>query len=105
MSKTTKLPVPSTGKSSLPLMAVGSFVESVPKVVTSIGSIVESCNNRDVRMCEIQARTTLENSKIEKDYLDKCNKWAFKSDVMHCSFQSEKISGNQIVDMAKEFAK
>jgi hypothetical protein len=56
-------------------------------------------------MCEIQARTTLENSKIEKDYLDKCNKWAFRADVMHCSFQSEKISGNQIVDMAKEFAK
>ena len=105
MSKTTKLPVPSTEKFSLPIMAVGSFVESVPNIITSIGSIVESCNSRDVRMCEIQARTSLENSRIEKDYLAKCNKWAFKSDVMHSAFQSEKISGDQIVDMAKEFAK
>lgn len=105
MKKTTKLPVPTAGKSTLPLMAAGSILESVPSVIASIGSIVESCNYRDVRMCEIQARTTLENSKIEKDYLDKCNKWAFRADVMHCSFQSEKISGNQIVDMAKEFAK
>lgn len=105
MQKTTKLPVPSTGKTSLPIMAVGSFVEAVPNIITSVSSIVESCNNRDIRMCEIQARANLENNKIEKDYLDKCNKWAFKSDVLHCSFQSEKISGDQIVDMAKEFAK
>ena len=103
MKKTTKLPVPTAGKSTLPLMAAGSILESVPIVIASIGSIVESRNNRDIQMCEIQARASLENNRIEKDYLDKCNKWAFKSDVMHCAFQSDKISGNQIVDMAKEF--
>jgi hypothetical protein len=84
-------------------MAAGSILESVPSVIASIGSIVESRNNRDIQMCEIQARATLENNRIEKDYLDKCNKWAFKSDVMHSAFQSDKISGNQIVDLAKEF--
>lgn len=103
MKKTTKLPVPTAGKSTLPLMVAGSILESVPSVIASIGSIVESRNNRDIQMCEIQARASLENNRIEKDYLDKCNKWAFKSDVMHSAFQSDKISGNQIVDMAKEF--
>lgn len=104
MKKTTKLPVPTTGKSTLPLMAAGSILESVPIVISSIGSIIDSRNKRDIQIAEIQARASLENNRIEKDYLDKCNKWAFKSDVMHCAFQSDKISGNQIIDMAKEFA-
>ena len=103
MKKTTNLPVPTTEESNFSLMAVGTILKSVPEVVNSIGSIVEGFNNRDIHMFEIQAKAALENSRIERDYLDKCNKWSFKSEVMHLAFQSDKISSNQIVNIAKEF--
>ena len=105
MTTTTKLPVPSIGKSSMPIMAAGSLIEAVPNVISSIGSIFESCNNRDIRMCEIQEKARLVNNKIEKDYLDKCNQWVFKDRAMQRAFESEKITGDQIVEMAKEFVK
>ena len=50
MKKTTKLPVPTAGKSTLPLMAAGSILESVPSVIDSISSIVESRTHSDPQM-------------------------------------------------------
>ena len=102
MSK--KLPVPKKipgGK----LMVASAAFEAVPSIISSISTIVESNNNRDVRIAAINARSEVEREKIQYDYQDKCNSWAFKSQVMSQAFQSDKISGSQTIEMFKESLK
>lgn len=102
MSK--KLPVPKKipgGK----LMVASAAFEAVPSIISSVSTIVESNNNRDVRIAAINARSEVEREKIQCDYQDKCNSWAFKSQVMSQAFQSNKISGSQTIEMFKESLK
>ena len=85
--------------------AGGAVAGILPDIISSIGAIVNSCNNKDIRIHEITKCAEVENNRIEKDYLDKCNQWAFKSRLMHNAFTSDKISGDQIIELAKECLK
>ena len=106
MSTKTNLPTIKTpGNPLTEVTSVKEVIEAVPSIVTSFAGIIDSCNNRDVRMCEINQKANVENNKNEKDYLDKCNKWEFKKMVMKDAFASDKVSGEQIVELAKEFVK
>ena len=100
--------LPIKSSSSFPMstgMSTGAIVGTLPDVINSITAIVDSCNNRDIRIHEITKLAEIENNKINKDYLDKCNQWTFKSRVMHEVFLSDKFSGDQIISLAKECLK
>ncbi len=105
MSKKTNLPsklkTSSSGLSafdSLPLLEFG--VEAV----STICKIVDSNNRCKVEMHAISVRGEIEREKIEMDYQDRCNKWRFASQTMNQAFLSDKISGDQIVELARTFS-
>lgn len=82
-----------------------AMLNTIPTVIDSVAKIVESNKEKKVKMLEITECSKLENNRINKEYQDKCNNWAFRNNVMMSAFESDKISGEQIIALAKEFIK
>ena len=103
--KTTTLPqtVPPTIPSSSGLMGADSIIKAVPDIIKSISSIVDSNNNRDVRIAEINKKYDAEKMKIEKFYQAKDKDRAFAAACIKMAFESENFSGNDIVKLMEVY--
>ena len=102
-----KMMVPVKGK-GLPVckaMAVKSVLEAAPAIITSLTSIVESNNDRDVKICTINVRCQLENNRIDKAHEEK--RWALdlKSEAIKGVLESKKIKSSQAVEVIMECIK
>ena len=77
--KPTTLPqtVPPTVPSTSGFMGADTIIKAVPDIIKSISSIVDSNNNRDIRIAEINKKYDAEKMKIEKFYQAKDKDRAF----------------------------
>ncbi len=91
---TTKIPM-----SGVP--AVNEIMKSVPTIVDSFAGIIDSCNNRALRLGEIQANASAQITKIEKVCEVNLREIDFKDNCMQTAFNSG-MDGEQIINLLKE---
>lgn len=99
---TKNLPVPTNKVPGIPggdLTATAKALESVPSIINSISAIVESNNNRKVQLASIYAQHDVQIKKLEMDFQIEYKRLDIKSQVMTLAFQSDKFSGDQILEM------
>lgn len=96
---TKNLPVPTNKVPGIPGGDLTTTLATVPSIINSISTIVESNNNRKVQLASIYAQHDVQIKKLEMDFQIEYKRLDIKSQVMTLAFQSDKFSGDQILEM------
>lgn len=90
------------GKSSEDLIGL---TESGCKILSSVGSIIDSIKTHETEMTRISTAAEIASRKLNKDMHEYELRYAYCMEFARMSFQSDNVSGEQLVKIFQEGVK